>query len=63
MFWRILGCHLVSGDSFLVFKGLNGFDCVCCVGRSVPVQARDHRERRSKLLSAENTQRDYALAA
>ena len=29
----------------------------------MPVQARDHRKRRSKLISAENTQRDYALAA
>jgi len=29
----------------------------------VPVQAEDHRKRRSKPISAENTQRDYALAA
>lgn len=40
-----------------------GFDCVHQARGSVPVQARDHRKRRSNLISAENTQRDYALAA
>lgn len=40
-----------------------GFDSVNVTRGSVPVQARDHRKRRSNLISAENTQRDYALAA
>lgn len=44
-------------------KGLNGFDFAHRIKGSVPVQARDHRKRRCNQLSAENTQRDFALAA
>jgi hypothetical protein len=44
-------------------EGLNGFDFAHRIKGSVPVQARDHRKRRSNQLSADSNQRDYALAA
>ena len=39
------------------------FDYVDLGRGSVPVKAGDHRKRRSKPISAEKSQRDYALAA
>ena len=42
---------------------LHGFDYVDLARGSVPVKAGDHRKRRSKPISAEKSQRDYALAA
>ena len=44
-------------------EGLKGFDFAHRIKGSVPVQARDHRKRRCKYISAVSTQRDYALAA
>jgi hypothetical protein len=44
-------------------EGPNGFDIAHRIKGSVPVQARDHRKRRSNQLSADSNQRDYALAA
>jgi hypothetical protein len=44
-------------------KGLKGFDFAHRIKGSVPVQARDHRKRRCKHISADSHQRDYALAA
>lgn len=45
-------------------QGVNGFDFVRRFKGSVPVQARDHRKRHRKPISAEsNDQRAFALAA
>jgi hypothetical protein len=44
-------------------EGLKGFDFAHRIKGSVPVQARDHRKRRCKYISADSHQRDYALAA
>lgn len=45
-------------------QGVNGFDFGRRFEGSVPVQARDHRKRHRKPISAKaNSQRDYALAA
>ncbi len=44
-------------------EGVNGFDSGRRAKGSVPVQAGDHRKRRRKRISADKSQREFALAA